>query len=157
ASVRVETPSLARMLDTWTLAILGEIDSSLAMTRLPRPAATSRSTSISPSARPNRDCIPGEGIFGWPVAGRATRAWRATQAIRHAELTRDLRNGKVGRQVAQDAGLGLAERRGGAARPRRARPREPAQDVGAQGGVRGALPGMALKQSRRRVDVGGEE
>ena len=36
ASVRVETPSLARTLDTWTLAILGEMDSSLAMTRLPR-------------------------------------------------------------------------------------------------------------------------
>lgn len=29
--------------------------------------------------------------------------------------------------------------------------------VGAQGGVRGALPGMALKQSRRRADEGGEE
>ncbi len=63
----------------------------------------------------------------------------------------------MGRQVAQDAGLGLAERRGGATRPRRARPGEPAQDAGAQGGVRGALPGMALKQSRRRVDEGGEE
>ena len=63
----------------------------------------------------------------------------------------------MGRQVAQDAGLGLAERRGGATRPRRAGPGELAQDVGAQGGVRGALPGMALKKSRRRVDEGGEE
>jgi hypothetical protein len=87
------------------------------MSRLPRTAATSRSTSISHPARPDRDGIPGEGILGWPVAGRPGRAWRATQAIRHAELTRDLRNGQAGRLVTQDAGPGLAERRGGLPAP----------------------------------------
>lgn len=35
------------MLNTWTLTVLGEMDSSLTMSRLPLPAATSRSTSIS--------------------------------------------------------------------------------------------------------------
>ena len=34
----VETPSFARILDTWTLAVVGAMDSSLAMSRLPRPA-----------------------------------------------------------------------------------------------------------------------
>ena len=33
------------MLNTWTLTALGEMDSSLAMSRWPLPAATSRSTS----------------------------------------------------------------------------------------------------------------
>jgi hypothetical protein len=69
----VETPSLARMLDTWTLAVLGEMDSSLAMCRWPRPAATSRSTSISHSARPNRDGIPGKASAAGSCRDRGPR------------------------------------------------------------------------------------
>ena len=41
ASPRLATLSLPRMLDTWTLAVLGEMNSSAAISRLLRPAATS--------------------------------------------------------------------------------------------------------------------
>src|SRR6516162_11569528 len=81
---------------------------------------------------------------------------------RQVELVGDLRRGQVGGQVAQDTGLGLAERFaqssrlagwcGGAVRPRRARPGEQAQDAGDLDRVRGALPGLPLEQLRRRVD-----
>ena len=50
---RLATPSLPKMLDTWTLAVLGEINSSAAISRLLRPAATRRSTSSSRSVRPS--------------------------------------------------------------------------------------------------------
>jgi hypothetical protein len=46
----------------------------------------------------------------------------------------------------------LAGWSGGAVRPLRARPGEQAQDAGDLDGVRGALPGVALEQLRRRVD-----
>ena len=52
------------MSNTWTLTVLGEMDSSLALSQLPRPAATSRSNSISHSARPNLMASPGKGILG---------------------------------------------------------------------------------------------
>src|SRR5438309_2501616 len=57
ASPRLATLSLPKMLDTWTLAVLGEMNSSPAISRLLRPAATRRSTSssrsVSPSPSPN--------------------------------------------------------------------------------------------------------
>ena len=39
ASPRLATPSLPRMFETWTLAVLGEMNSSPAISRLLRPAA----------------------------------------------------------------------------------------------------------------------
>jgi hypothetical protein len=78
------------------------------------------------------------------------------------KLLSDLRHGQAGRQVTQDAGLSLAERLahasrpagrcGGAGRSRQARPSEQAQDVGDEGAVRGAVPGLALEQLRRRME-----
>ena len=53
ASPRLATPSLPRMLDTWTLAVLGEMNSSPAISLLLRPAATRRSTSSSRSVSPS--------------------------------------------------------------------------------------------------------
>ena len=53
ASPRLATPSLPRMFDTWTLAVLGEMNSSPAISRLLRPAATRRSTSSSRSVSPS--------------------------------------------------------------------------------------------------------
>jgi hypothetical protein len=86
---------------------------------------------------------------------------------RQVQLLGDLRHGQAGGQVAQDAGLGLAERLahalrladrcGGADRLRQARPSDQGQDLGDEGGVRGAAPGMALKQFRRRMEEEGHE
>src|SRR5690242_7049606 len=63
ASPRLVTPSLARMLDTCTLAVLAEMNSSLAISRLLRPAATSRRTSNSRAVRPSRS---GSDAMAWP-------------------------------------------------------------------------------------------
>ncbi len=52
ASVRVETPSLPRMLLTWTPAVDSLMKSPSAISRLVRPAATSASTSRSRRVRP---------------------------------------------------------------------------------------------------------
>ena len=65
------------MLDTCTLAVLGEMNSSAAICWLLRPAATSRSTSSSRAVSPNGATGP-----AWPVAaGRSTRARRASRVI----------------------------------------------------------------------------
>jgi hypothetical protein len=63
---------------------------------------------------------------------------RSDGVLRQIELIGDLRHGQVGGQVAQDAGLGLAERltqalRCGGRDGGPARPGEQAQDVGDQG------------------------
>ena len=95
---------------------------------------------------------------------------------RHVQLVGDLRRGQVGGQIAQDAGLGLGERlaSGGRGRGRGRRghgalacapcprlcPRRSAsrlEDLGDHGGVRGALPGVALEQTRRRGAAGTED
>ena len=47
ASVRVAAPSLARMFDTWTLAVLGEMTRAAAISLFDCPAATRRRTSSS--------------------------------------------------------------------------------------------------------------
>src|SRR6202042_744949 len=44
ASVRLAAPSLARMFDTWTLAVLGAMNSSAPISLLLRPATIRRST-----------------------------------------------------------------------------------------------------------------
>ncbi len=59
ASPRLATLSLLKMLDTCTLAVLAEMNSSAAISRLLRPAATSCRTSSSRAVRPN----------GWAASG----------------------------------------------------------------------------------------
>jgi signal transduction histidine kinase len=61
ASPRLVTPSLPRMLDTCTLAVFTEMNSSLAISRLLWPAARSRSTSYSRAVSPSA----GSGPVGW--------------------------------------------------------------------------------------------
>src|SRR5262249_58346554 len=66
ASTRVWTSSLARMLETWTLAVLGLMNKAWAIWRLLRPDATRASTSHSRRVRPS--CAAG----GAPAAGVAS-------------------------------------------------------------------------------------
>jgi len=70
------------MLNTWTLTVLGEMDSSLTMSRLPLPAATSRSTSISYSDRQRY-------VRNAPEHGRAKRL------VADAQGTQSLRPGSA--------------------------------------------------------------
>jgi hypothetical protein len=62
ASTRVWVPSLPRMLDTCTVAVLGLMKSASAIWRLVRPAATSASTSRSRGVRPSASS--GDGCPG---------------------------------------------------------------------------------------------
>src|SRR5215217_3928347 len=59
ASPRPVTPSLARILETWTLAVLGVMNSAWPICRFVRPSATSASTSTSRRVRPSE--VAGEG------------------------------------------------------------------------------------------------
>jgi hypothetical protein len=110
-----------------------------------------------------RGCQQAEGTgarngLGAPVCaelGVQVAQVGADGVVRDVQLARDLRRGQVGRQVAEHVQLAVAQRL-----PRRLRvggrwggpvSREQAEDVGDQGGVRGALPGLALEQARRRV------
>src|SRR5262249_34901671 len=52
ASTRPAAPSLARMLETWTLAVLGLMNNAWAVWRVVGPAATSAGTSPSRRGRP---------------------------------------------------------------------------------------------------------
>src|SRR5215207_3663559 len=52
ASPRPATPSLARIRDTWTLAVLGVMNSAWPICRLVRPSATRASTSVSRRVSP---------------------------------------------------------------------------------------------------------
>ena len=60
ASIRLVTPSLRRMLDTWTLAVFSETYSSAPISRFVLPAATRARTSASRDVRPSRtaSCSP---------------------------------------------------------------------------------------------------
>ena len=75
---------------------------------------------------------------------------------RQVDLGRDLWHREVGRQVAEDAALTLAERLAQSVLSAVRRCGFPSgqqvQNFGDQRGVRGATSGMALEQSRRRVD-----
>src|SRR6202044_1490107 len=71
ASVRLDALSLARMFDTWTLAVLAEMNSSAAISRLLRPAATSRSTSAPRGGRPRDPEAGAPGQRPYPLAERA--------------------------------------------------------------------------------------
>ena len=53
ASVRLEAPSFVRMLETWTLAVLAEMNSLAAISRLLSPSASRRSTSCSRGVSPS--------------------------------------------------------------------------------------------------------
>src|SRR5580704_12062764 len=87
---------------------------------------------------------------------------RPDRVHRHVKLAGDLRRGKAALQEAQDPGLGLAQWLGQVLSWARGwrRWRPPAQhadDLPDQRGVRGALPGMAFKQLRHRVQQEREE
>ena len=76
ASIRLRTPSLPRMLETWTVAVLGLMNSVSAIWALVRPIATSASTSCSRGVRPSAwsgdgvILIPGEdGLLQVPASG----------------------------------------------------------------------------------------
>jgi hypothetical protein len=60
ASVRLAAPSLPRMFETCTLAVFGEMNSSLAISLLLLPVVSRRSTSRS------RLVSAGSGTPGWP-------------------------------------------------------------------------------------------
>jgi len=76
-------------------------------------------------------------------------------ARRDGELGGDLRCRQLGRQVAQYAEFAAAERFEQRPRPGGRRrgpvPGQQAEDLGDQGGVRGALAGAALEQVRRGI------
>jgi hypothetical protein len=63
ASPRPATPSLARILETWMLAVLGVMNSAWPICRLVRPAATSASTSVSRRVSP-RNAAGDSGASG---------------------------------------------------------------------------------------------
>ncbi len=67
ASVRVCAPSFARMCDTWTLAVFGEMNSRAAIAQLVAPLATRQSTSRSRSVSEATFCS------GEPNRGRIRR------------------------------------------------------------------------------------
>jgi len=82
---------------------------------------------------------------------------------RHAQLIGDLVRREVGWQVAQDAGLAVGElfiqaaaagpSRLAAGRRRGPVPGAQALDLDDQGGVGGAVPGVALEQARRGLII----
>ena len=90
-----------------------------------------------------------------PSLAYRLRRWVLTVLRRDGQLAGDLRRRQVGRQVAQHADLAVAERLERRPRPGGRRrgpvPGQQVQDLGDQGGVRGALPGLALEQVRCRV------
>src|SRR6266511_2174877 len=70
ASTRPCTPSLPRMLETCTVAVLGLMNSVSAIWRLVRPSAISASTSCSRAVRPSRS----SGDGGWGAGGGVVAA-----------------------------------------------------------------------------------
>ena len=54
ASIRLDTPSLRRMFDTWTLAVFSDTYNSAPICRFVRPAETRDSTSTSRAVKPKR-------------------------------------------------------------------------------------------------------
>ena len=83
ASTRPATPSLARMLETCTAAVLGLMNSASAIWRLLRPAATNANTSTSRGVRPS--CSTGVGA---PAAGAAAAASAGGARSRQARRAR---------------------------------------------------------------------
>jgi hypothetical protein len=72
ASVRVSAPSLARMWETWTLAVFGEMNSRAAIAQFVAPEATRQSTSRSRSVSDATFCSadPNRGRTGATGRGR---------------------------------------------------------------------------------------
>jgi Asp/Glu/hydantoin racemase len=54
-------PSLVRIREMWTLAVLGVMNSAWPICRFVRPSATRASTSASRCVRPSEDGLPREG------------------------------------------------------------------------------------------------
>ena len=73
ASPRPAAPSLARILETWTLAVLGVMYSAWPICRFVRPAATNASTSASRCVRPS-EAAGEEGASGDAVVSEAEAA-----------------------------------------------------------------------------------
>ena len=90
ASVRVSAPSFARMWETWTLAVFGEMNSRVAIAQFVAPAATRQSTSRSRSVSEATFCSaraePADGI-GAP-GGSSHRLGRAGRTARAASRAR---------------------------------------------------------------------
>jgi hypothetical protein len=76
---------------------------------------------------------------------------------RDVQFVGDLRCRQVGGQVAQDPDLAFAERFErrirSVGRRRGSFPGQQVEDPGDQGGVCGAVPGVALQQARRRLEL----
>ena len=80
ASTRFATPSLPRMFETWTLAVLRVMNRASAICWFDRPAATSRMTSASRSRQ--AESAPGSSSAPRVRGARASiRAWRARRSI----------------------------------------------------------------------------
>jgi AAA ATPase domain len=80
ASTRPVTPSLASRLETCTPTVLGLMNSSWAIWRLLRPAATNASISASRGVRPSCSAGVGAAAVGAVAAGGSGRGGRAEPA-----------------------------------------------------------------------------
>ena len=88
ASPRPATPSLARIRETWTLAVLGVINSAWPICRLVRPSATSASTSISRRVRPSEAAgeggASGDAVVSAGSSRRRRPRWASTSTSRRS-------------------------------------------------------------------------
>ena len=82
ASVRLAAPSLARMFETCTLAVLGAMKSSAPISLLLCPAASSRSTSSSRAVSPASGPRPPGPAQAGPLPGPPSRPEPAAAAAR---------------------------------------------------------------------------
>jgi hypothetical protein len=80
ASVRLAAPSLAKMLDTCTLAVFGAMNSTEAISRLLRPAAISRSTSRSRLVRDASTASSWPSSETVPILARRARSSSAARS-----------------------------------------------------------------------------
>src|SRR6266508_3913242 len=114
ASTRLRTPSLPRMLETCTVAVLGLMNSVSAIWALVCPIATSASTSCSRAVRPSRS----NGDGGWgPGGGLPCAAVPRSRRPRRARASISARSGAASSALA----VACAARSGGSTRSR-ARP-----------------------------------
>jgi hypothetical protein len=88
ASPRPATPSLARILETWTLAVLGVMNSAWPICRLVRPSATSANTLTSRRVRPSEAAGADAGEAGDVLDGQAARSVSFTHRVGFAGLRR---------------------------------------------------------------------
>ena len=113
ASTRPRTLSLRRMRETWTLAVLGLMNSSAPISRLVRPAATRRRTSRSRAVRSRLSAASGSAACAELDAAAPRQRADLLQQRPGAEPRRSGRGGaqRFGGGVAlteRERGLGLA-------------------------------------------------